>query len=219
MHGRIISVSKMRAQAKAYIKAANRGDKPAMEAAWTMHGAKADLSATPTHALRGTASPPYHYRCRTTTVAWFGEGESDLDRWRRAAYDREPLSRKDVGALIEQARSASWPHAKVVRGHFRKHQARLGIETQEAFSASAIDLIRRGDRDVYISTRKGVLNATFVRAFTERRKGRPGFIVTAVDLEANKITSHHWRENLETTGDEVPAQRQPGRGIMKWLIG
>ncbi len=219
MHGRIISVSKMRAQAEAYIKAANRGDKPAMEAAWTMHGAKADLSATPTHALRGTASPPYHYRCRTSTVAWFGEGESELDRWRRAAYDREPLSRKDVGALIERAKSANWPHAKVAESHFRRKAGELGLPFQDEYNQSAIDLIRRGDRDVYISTRKGVLNATFVRPFTEQRKQRPGFLVTSVDIEANKITSHHWRENLETTGDEVPAQRQPGRGIMKWLIG
>lgn len=48
--------------------------------------------------------------------------------------------------------------------------------------------------------------------------GVDGFMVTSVDLSENKITSHHWRRNLETTGDEVPAQKQKGRGVMKWLF-
>lgn len=218
MHGRIIEVAKMRSQRNAYLEAVSRRNEPAARAAWEMHGAGADFAGTPTSKLgKGTASPPYHFRCRTITVAYFGSGDSAIDRWTVAAYDREPLSRKDLGALIERARSASWPHTKVVRGHFRKHQARLGIETQEAFSASAIDLIRRGDRDVYLSVRRGALNATFVRPMSNIDKGAEGYIVTAVDLAENKITSHHWRRNLETTGDEVPALKQPARGLRKWL--
>lgn len=67
--------------------------------------------------------------------------------------------------------------------------------------------------------RKGVLNATFVTPARHAAKGWDGFVVTAVDLEANKITSHHWRKKLQTGEDEVPAFRQPGRGIMKWLFG
>lgn len=67
--------------------------------------------------------------------------------------------------------------------------------------------------------RKGVLNGTFVRPQKRADTGAEGFAVTAVDLDANKITSHLWRAKLETTGDEVPAQKQPGRGVLKWLIG
>ncbi|PID36858.1 MAG: hypothetical protein CR993_03125 [Rhodobacterales bacterium] len=220
MHGRIIEVSKMRAQADAYLEAAGKRNEPAAKAAWTMHGADADLSGIPTSKLdKGTASPPYHFRCRTITVAYFGSGDSDLDRWTVAAYDREPLSRKDVGTLIERARSARWPHSKVMESHFRRKAGELGFPFLDEYNQSAVDLIRRGDRDVYISLRKGVLNATFVRPFIEQRKGKPGYIVTSVDLAENKITSHHWREKLETTGDEVPALKQPGRGIMKWLFG
>jgi hypothetical protein len=220
MHGRIIEVTRLREQRDSYLDAVSRRDEPAAKAAWTMHGADADLSSTPTSKLdRGTAGPPYHFRCRTITMMWFGSGDADLDRWTRAAYDREPLSRRDVGMIIDQAKSARWPHTKVVRGHFRKHQARLGIDTQAAFSQSAIDLIRRGDRDVYLSMRKGVLNATFVQPRKDGVTGKPGFAVTAVDVAENKITSHHFRPKLETTGDEVPAQKQRGRGSMKWLIG
>jgi len=221
MHGRIIDVAKMRAQRDAYLDAVSRRNEPAARAAWAMHGAGADFAGTPTSKLgNGTASPPYHFRCRTITVAYFGSGDSDIDRWTVAAYDREPLSRKDVGALIERARTAKWPHAKVMESHFRRKAGQLGLPFLDEFNQSAVDLIRRGDRDVYVSMRKGVLNATFVRPHTYiRPNGRKieCFAITAVDVVENKITSHHWREKLETTGDEVPALKQPGRGITKWL--
>lgn len=217
MHGRIIDVPTMRAQADAYRAAANRGDEVSVRQIWTMHGADADLSNVATAALKGTASPPYHFRCRTITVAYFGTGNADLDRWTRAAQDRAPLSAKDVAAVIDRAKSADWPHTKVVRGHFRKHGDRLGYDTQADYSQAAVDLIRRADRDVYLSMRKGNLNATFVRPAREVVKGKQGYRVTSVDLVDNKITSHHWRENLTTKGDDVPAQKQPGRGIMKWI--
>jgi len=188
-----------------------------------MHGEKTDLSNTPTRELgKGTAGPPYHFRCRTITVAWFGTSDGEIDQWTRAAYDREPLNRKDVGKLIERAKTAKWPHTKVVRGHYRKHKGRLGFSDQSAYSEAAVDLIRRGDRDVHLSVRKGVLNATFTRPKSlklESGKIRRGFEVTSVDLSENKITSHHWRAKIETTGDEVPAQKQPGRGLAKWLTG
>ncbi|MCF6432643.1 hypothetical protein [Leisingera sp. MMG026] len=221
MHGRIIDVPRLREQRDEYLEAVSRRNEPAAKAAWTMHGGDADLSNTPTSKLdRGTAGPPYHFRCRTITVAYFGSGDSDIDRWTRAAYDREPLGRKDIGTVIDRAKGARWPHTKVVRGHYRKHGGRLGRNTQADYSQAAVDLIRRGDRDVYLSMRQGVLNATFVRAKTitlASGKTRQGFEVTAVDMTENKITSHHWRAKIETTGDEVPAQKQPGRGIMKWL--
>lgn len=93
----------------------------------------------------------------------------------------------------------------------------MGLATQADYSQAAVDLIRRGDRDVYLSMRRGALNATFVRAADNQKNGKPGFAVTAVDLVENKITSFHWREKIATTGDEVPAQKQPGRGIQKGI--
>jgi|GEM_PF-1765581 len=222
MHGRIITVSRLREQRDEYLDAISHRNEPAAKSAWTMHGADADFSNTPTSKLnRGTAGPPYHFRCRTITVAYFGSGDSDIDRWTRAAYDREPLNRKDIETVIDNAKSARWPHTKVVRGHYRKHGSRLRLTSQADYSQAAIDLVRRGDRDVYLSMRNGVLNATFVRAKTITQasgKTREGFEVTAVDLTENKITSHHWRTKIETTGDEVPAQKQPGRGIQKGIL-
>lgn len=231
LHGRVIEVETLVRQRDAYFAASVRGDKLAMADIWTMHGKGANLSNVRTRDLKGVGSPPYHYRCRTITVAYFEaiaeiaapddapDPAASLGQWKRAAYDRETLSRKQVEALIDRAKTAKWPHTKVVRGHYRKHQAALGIENQSDFSQSAIDLIRRGNRDVYTSVRKGVLNATFVAPARNAENNDIGFVVTAIDVEANKITSHHWRANLQTSGDEVPAFKQPGRGIMKWLFG
>lgn len=218
MHGRIITVRKMRQQRDAYLHAVSLRNEPAARAAWRMHSPKTDFANKPSNSLgRGTANPPYHFRCRTITVAYFGDGDGDLDRWQRAAYDRQPLSRKDVAALIDRAKAAKWPHTKVVRGKYRKHQGSIGVDSQDAYSQSAIDLVRRADRDVYLSVRKGSLNATFAKKRRHPITGKSGYIVTAIDLTDNKILSHHWRTKLETIADEVPAQKQPGRGIMKWV--
>ncbi len=218
MHGRVIEVATMRTQRDAYLDAVSRRDDASAKAAWTMHGAGADLSATPTSKLgSSTASPPYHFRCRTITVLYVEAGNDQVASWQRAALNRSPLSRREVGELIDQAKTAQWPHTKVVRGHYRKHGGTLGLSNQADFNQSAIDLIRRGDRDVYLSVRRGRVNATFVRS--KKIQDKNGFMITAVDLVDNKITTHHWRDRLETRGDEVPNFKQPARGIAKWLIG
>jgi hypothetical protein len=72
MHGRVIEVGRLRAQAEAYIAASDPPDLDAAKRAWVMHGDAADLTDIPDDALpRGTAGPPYHFRCRTITVAEF----------------------------------------------------------------------------------------------------------------------------------------------------
>ncbi|MEG9883836.1 MAG: hypothetical protein V6Z86_04295 [Hyphomicrobiales bacterium] len=147
---------------------------------------------------------------------------SGIGHLRQSVRDREVLSRKEIGKLIKRAKTAQWPHVKVSQGHFRKHHGQLGLSIQADYNQSALDLIRHGDRDVYLSMRKGVLNATFVKA---RKVTRPdgkvveGFNVTAVDMKANKITTHHWREKLGAKNDQVPAHKQRARGVVKWLTG
>lgn len=221
LHGRVLTVTGLRTQAEAWMEASSRGDRITAFRVWPFIGDDEDLSQTPTRDLQGIGMPPYHHgNCRTITVAYFGDGTGVTDGWTRAVRDREALSRSEVAKVIDRAKTAQWPHEKVVRGHFRKHGARLGLENQSDFSQAAVDLIRAGDRDVYLSMRKGRLNATFVRKRDIAEKNGKivsGYQVTAIDMVENKITSHHWRKEIATTGDEVPAQKQPGRGIMKWL--
>jgi hypothetical protein len=72
MHGRIIEVTKMRSQADAYLKAASRRNDDAAKAAWDLKADPADLEGVADKNLPDNiASPPYHFRCRTITVAYF----------------------------------------------------------------------------------------------------------------------------------------------------
>ncbi len=221
LHGRVLTVESLRSQAETWMEASSRGNRVAAFAAWPFHGDDQDLSQTPTRDLQGIGMPPYHHgNCRTITVAYFGDAPGDVGRWRRAALDREALSRSEVGKVVAQAKSANWPSDKVARGHFGKHKVAIGVASQADYNQSAVDLIRSGGRDVYLSVRRGKLQAVFAK---ERQRTRStgaiedGFVVTAVDLEENKIVSHHFRRKIENQTDEVAAKKQPGRGVMKWL--
>lgn len=237
LHGRVIEVQTLIDQRDAYFAASARGDKLSMAEIWVMHGKGADLSGTRTRDLKGVGSPPYHYRCRTITVAYWetqaeisgpdgtAQPEQAYAHWKRAAYDRDKLSRKDVGAIIQQAKAATWAGGKsgdVARAHFKKHAAVLGVSDQAEFNQGAVDNIRRAGRDVYLSVRNGTLRGSFVRPHVRiNSKGQSvdGFIVTVVDLEDNKLLSQHFKRKLPQYQDEVPPVKQGGWGIVKWLIG
>ena len=73
MHGRIIEVTKLRAQATEYLDAVSKRDEPRAKAAWALNSDEdVDLSDINDEDLDASiASPPYHFRCRTITVAYF----------------------------------------------------------------------------------------------------------------------------------------------------
>jgi hypothetical protein len=74
MDGRIIEVTKMRAQVTEYLDAVSKRDEPRAKAAWALNSDEdVDLSDINDEDLDAAiASPPYHFRCRTITVAYFG---------------------------------------------------------------------------------------------------------------------------------------------------
>lgn len=75
MHGRIISVESLAAQRDAILSASSKDElKAAQKWLPDFQGKTKDMPA-------GLAGPPYHYRCRTTTAAYFEElaGESAGD--------------------------------------------------------------------------------------------------------------------------------------------
>jgi hypothetical protein len=218
MHGRIIAVSKLAKQRETYLDAVGRGDMLTAKAAWKMHNAK-DASALegkktgdlPAH----TASPPYHFRCRTITVVYF-EPTTDADRYSQKTFNREPLTKKEVGELIDRAKSARW-RAGRMKPHYDKHGARYG--SAEAYNAAAIDLIRRGDRDVFLSVRGNRLKMIC----TQSRPGKSSQLITVVDVEKNELETFHIRSGkLASNNDDVKPVKQPGRGIIKgaikWLL-
>lgn len=237
LHDRVTEVDTLAEQRDAYFESSARGDKFTMADIRTMHGKGADLSNTRTRDLKGVGSPPYHYNCRTITVAYWetpaeiaGPDETpdpaaSLDQWKRAAHDRERLSRKQVAAVIDRAKAANWAGGKsgdVARNHFQKHSAVLGIGDQGEYNQAAADNIRRAGRDTCLSIRVGSLVASFMRPhrrISSKGKNVEGFNVTAVDLERNRLPTHHFREKLPAWKNEVPPVKHGGWGIAKWLVG
>lgn len=73
MNGRIIEVTKMRAQVTEYLDAVSVRNEPRAKAAWALNSDEdVDLSDINDEDLDASiASPPYHFRCRTITVAYF----------------------------------------------------------------------------------------------------------------------------------------------------
>jgi hypothetical protein len=215
MHGRVIAVTRLAEQRAEYLSAVERRDTEAAKAAWVMHGEGDDFSRLPTGQLpRGTAGPPYHFRCRTITVIWT-EPQDDPARWLRATLDREPLSRVATEALIEHCKAAAWGSQKALKDHATKHGAAFGGMAD--YNQAALDRIGRGNRDVYLVVDQGALKALFVEPYTSA-KGKPRYAVTIVVVQPNRLVTQHIRPTLDNARYDVPPIKLPGRGIMKWLF-
>ncbi|MBC7953155.1 MAG: hypothetical protein H7Z12_15215 [Rhodospirillaceae bacterium] len=215
LHGRVIAVRRLSDQRGQYLDAVRRGDVDAAKSAWPWPSDKAAkaMGTTATRDLPANiGNPPYHGRCRTITVAYLPTGGA-VSEWERAAYDREPLSRKQTTALIDHCKTASWRNAKGMAEHFDKHGKALW-GSLDAYNAAAVDLIRRADRDVHLAVRGGRLKALFTRTET----GRRSYEMAVVDVLGQDIeTLHRRRGALSGAADTVQAIKQPARGISKWL--
>lgn len=215
MHGRVIAVRRLSDQRGDYLDAVRRGDVDAAKTAWPWPGdaaAKAMETARTRDLPANIGNPPYHARCRTITVAYLPTGGA-VSEWERSAFDRKTLSRQQTAALIDHCKTASWRDSKSMANHFDKHGRALW-GTREAYSAAAIDLIRRADRDVFLSVRGGRLKALFVRTESRRRS----YELAVVDVLGQDIeTLHRRRGALSGAADTVQAIKQPARGISKWL--
>lgn len=225
LHGRVLTVTGLRGQAEAWMEASSRGDRITAFRVWPFISDDEDLSQTPTRDLQGVGMPPYHHgNCRTITVAYFGDAPGDIGRWKRALQDRDTLPRAEIAKIIDRAKSATWAEGadgSVARDHFVDHGARVGVASLSAYNDSIADNIRRAGREVWLYQRKGNTRALFVRPVprtTSKGKAEQGFLVTAVDLESNRVVSHHWREKLGGTKDEIAPIKQGGLGIVKGVL-
>ena len=112
--------------------------------------------------------PPYHFRCRTTTVAHF----EPADTWQKASHwaiDGK-VPKREIPRLLDYARNARWgthlrPWERSAGGdgqkhptafvHFKKHGLReMEFRTLEEYNQALISLVRRADRDVYLAIHK-----------------------------------------------------------------
>lgn len=239
MHGRVIAVKRLRKQADAYLDAVSKRNEPAAKSAWVMHGADADLSDVPTGKLDdGTAGPPYHFQCRTITIAYFPPRD-ELAQIEQAIYDRAELTPDQLGHIEARAKDARWMDAKSEKRHWTKHGGRLKTRRMADYEGAARAVMDRPDTTMRVSMRiPGVTDgksdgiprpyAVFhaPEAHTPSGGGRrvpvDGTLLTAVRLDTNEITTHHWRDKgPESSNDIVPGRNVAGKlakRIWKWLF-
>jgi len=107
LHNRIIPVSRLKQQRDDYLNATSERNEYAAKEAWTMHGADANLDGVNTNKLpRGTAMPPYHFRCRTITVAYFKPSRDAIPTVQHGD-GMSPAQRRKVDALSAQEHAAN----------------------------------------------------------------------------------------------------------------
>ena len=168
MHGRVIPVRALGRQRDRILEASRRHDIGAMKRAQPLFNDDSKVPALArTSALidAGVALPPYHFRCRTTTVAYFQplDYPEKVSQW---ATDGE-VPKNELPGLLDYARKAHWGSHKVTWGkefggdgtkrpaafvHYMKHGTRefRTVITMAEYNERIASLIRRGDRDAYL---------------------------------------------------------------------
>jgi hypothetical protein len=228
MHGRVISVAKLSAQRASYLDAVARDDTTSAKEAWTMHAAATDYSRAATTALPpATASPPYHFRCRTITVIYFPPTD-DVGKWQQKIADREAFSKAETQKIGERAASASFLKEKQARAKFQRHRANIPAKKLADYEADARALIADKNAKMILSSRTPKANAksqertphaVYFKPQKNRKTGDDGFLVTVVELDENVIVSHHWRDNAGSENDAIPGVVQKKKGLLQWLFG
>ncbi len=218
LHGRVIAVSRMMGQRAAYLDAVAAGRMDAAMSAWPMLPDGTDFSGTPTVKLPDNVGlPPYHFRCRTRTVAYLGRVDaqglpadggdgSPVAAWRAATWQREQLEARQLAEIVKRAMQARWENQNLQRHLKHAHD---GIEE---YNARAIDLVRRGGRDIALSiSHDGDLMALF---FTPFGKGR--MRVTVVNVSRQTLVTHHIRRTLDSSAYAMtPVVQTRGREVRK----
>ena len=228
MHGRVIAVSHLKSQRDNYLSAVATRDEFAAKAAWNMHGKGADLNNTPSNKLpKDTASPPYHFRCRTITVM-YTQPTSTLGKLTQKVVDRKSLNKQDKRYIMSRAKRAAFLRDKRARAKFKKHRVNIPTKKLKDYEADARALIADPKAKLLVSTRvplskakrpEATLHAVFAKPARSRdkKKKKPGQLISVVEMDEGVIVSHHWRDNTSSKEDVTPT-RPITKSLLQWLI-
>jgi hypothetical protein len=178
---------------------------------------------------QGVGMPPYHFRCRTTTVAHF----EPADTWEKAAHwaiDGE-IPRKEQTRLIDYAKNArwgthkrTWSESKGGDGkehpasfvHFREHSSDVGAATMEEYNQGWMSLIRRAGRDVWLTIEKK--EHPYPQLLFYDAKTRE---FAVVNLKGQHIASYYSMNGKQFSNTlkrrNVATQLTDAREIKKWI--
>lgn len=198
LHGRLIRLDTVVAQRDKYLAAAARGNLEAAKAAWPMWDATMAFKSAggcADHAVEKAALPdnvglpPYHFRCRTITVAWLGEdpGAQQLVFGERMPAD----ARRQVEAVAPET-------------HAARIDAMRGLAREGRLSWS--------ERHLLADLRKGMVCDGAVRLL---RHARAEFDLGGDDAEATRA----YNAIAQRVVRDGEALARPHRGRMQYAFG
>ena len=235
LHGRIIPTSALSGQKERLLEAAKKLDMKAAKKAQPMLSGASEAAVlleqkTSKIVAQGVGMPPYHFRCRTTTVAHF----EPADTWQKAghwAIDGE-APRREIPRLLDYARNARWgTHLRVWERsaggdgqehptafvHFKKHGLReMELHSLEEYNQRLVSLVRRAGRDVYLAIRKKE-HPYPVLIFRDERTQE----TVVINLKGQQFATF-FRPNDKSFATllrsyDISLKLENARGVMKWI--
>ena len=233
LHGRLIPMTALSAQKNKLLDAAKSLDIEAAKKAQPMlSGASAAMAMlepkTSGIVAQGIGMPPYHFRCRTTTVAYF----EPADTWERASHwviDGE-IPKDEQPRLVDFARNARWgTHKRIWEEsdggdggghsaafvHFKKHAAHVGASTMEEYNQRLMSLVRRAGRDVYLTIENKEYpypQLVFYDAKTRE--------MAVINMKGQQIASYYMKSGTKfekgLQGLDIVQKLDDARKIQKW---
>ena len=235
LHGRIIPTSALSAQKERLLEAAKKLDMKAARKAQPMLSGASEAAVlleqkTSKIVAQGVGMPPYHFRCRTTTVAHF----EPADTWQKAghwAIDGE-APRREIPRLLDYARNARWGmHLRLwerSRGgdgrqhptafvHFKTHGEReMGFRSLEEYNQGLVSLVRRAGRDVYLAIRKKE-HPYPVLIFRDERTQETAVINLKGQQFATFFRPSNKRFEALLRDYGISLKLESARSVMKWI--
>lgn len=233
LHGRLIPVSALSSQRNSLLDAARRGDFEAAKSIQPLFSGASEaglLAESRTSRLvgQGVGMPPYHFRCRTTTVAHYEPAEY----WRRAAHwgiDGE-MPAKETSRMLDYARNARWGTHSAVWGktfggdgkehptsfvHYKKHGRDIGASSMTEYNERIDSLIRRGGRDAYMVIRRKEYPYPQLLFYDEKSRE-----LAVINIKGQQIASFFEAEGFKfeklLKRNDVVLKLEKMRGVVKW---
>lgn len=232
LHGRIIPISVMSRQRDEIVRAAASGDMEAVKRAQPMIGGKlesrlASVGKTSDLISAGIGMPPYHFRCRTTTVAHF-EPATYPEKVAQWATDGE-VPTKQASKLITYAKNAHWgthdtiwrkneggdgkPHPTVFT-HYMSHREQVGASSLADYNEKAIAMLRGGSREMYVAIDKKEHPYPNIYAYDVKTGEFVIFNIKGQTIASYyKIDADKWESKIAGTDVHIKLPK----GIQKWI--
>lgn len=224
LHGRKIPISAMARQRDGILNASKRHDINGIKRWQPMshvENFKSIIRTSDLIADEGIGMPPYHFRCRTTTVA-YSEPATYHEKVRQMLYDGE-ISTKEAVRLVDYARNASWgEHKTKWKGkeyhtalyHYDKHKGNVKAASWADYNGAARDMVRRGRREIYLvieEKKKPYPVLYFYKRATKE--------LTVVNVKGQNIASYYKKDakSIDRMLDKSDASIKLNGGITKWI--